>query len=106
VMKAKLLNQWLDGFSMILRRAIDEGDVMDSVSPDAASRLMVSMYMGLRQTSELGDPHKYFGDLEQALLLVLPSLVSSEQIGYMTQFIKRRTTLASSTEPLPGFASA
>ena len=33
VMKAKLVNEWLDGFSMILRRAIDEGDVMDSVGP-------------------------------------------------------------------------
>ncbi|MDT5095422.1 MAG: hypothetical protein QOH60_4785 [Mycobacterium sp.] len=106
VMKAKLLNQWLDGFALILRQAVDEGDVIDQVSPDAASRLLVSLYMGLRQTSELGDPHRFFGDLEQALLLLLPSLVSSEQIGYMTQFIKRRTNLASSTPPLPPFDSA
>ncbi|MDT5010211.1 MAG: hypothetical protein QOH57_1828 [Mycobacterium sp.] len=106
VMKAKLLNQWLEGFALILRRAIDEGDVMDQISPDAASRLLVSLYMGMRQTSELGDPHKYFGDLEQALLLLLPSLVSSEQIGYMTQFIKRRTTLAAGTKPLSGFDPA
>jgi AcrR family transcriptional regulator len=106
VMKAKLLNQWLDGFALILRRAVDEGDVIDHVSPDGASRLLVSLYMGLRQTSELGDPHRFFGDLEQALLMLLPSLLSSEQIGYMTQFIKRRTNLASSTPPLPAFDSA
>jgi TetR/AcrR family transcriptional repressor of nem operon len=105
VMKAKLVNQWLDGFSMIMRRAIDEGDVVEHVNPESASRFLVSLYMGMRQTSELSDPQKYFADLEQVLLLVLPSLVSGEQIAYMTQFIKRRTALASTTSPLPPFDS-
>jgi AcrR family transcriptional regulator len=99
--QAKLLGQWIDSFALILRRAIDDGDVMDDVDPATAGRLLMSLYMGLRQTSDLGDPHKFFADLEAMWMLILPGLAADDRIGYLTQFIKRRTALALNT---PGFA--
>jgi AcrR family transcriptional regulator len=96
-LQARLLGQWVDSIALILRRAIDEGDVMDHVHPETAGRLLVALYMGLRQTSDLADPHKFFTDLEAVWMLILPGLVMADRIGYLTQFIKRRTSLASNT---------
>jgi TetR/AcrR family transcriptional regulator, transcriptional repressor for nem operon len=95
--QAKLLGQWVDSLAPILRRAIDEGDVMDHVNPETAGRLLVALYMGLRQTSDLVDPHKFFTDLEGIWMLILPGLATADRIGYLTQFIKRRTSLAYDT---------
>jgi AcrR family transcriptional regulator len=100
--QAKLLGQWIDSFALILRRAIDDGDVMDDVDPATAGRLLVSLYMGLRQTSDLADPHKFFADLEAMWMLILPGLAADDRIGYLTQFIKRRTALALNTSGFAG----
>jgi AcrR family transcriptional regulator len=98
--QAKMLGQWIDAFGVILQRAIDEGDVRDDVKPDVGSRLLVALYVGLRQASDLSDSQKYFTDLEQAWLVLLPGLAHPDRIGYMTQFIKRRTAVAMNTVPL------
>jgi AcrR family transcriptional regulator len=100
--QAKLLGQWIDSFALILRRAIDDGDVMDDVDPATAGRLLMSLYMGLRQTSDLADPHKFFADLEAMWMLILPGLAADDRIGYLTQFIKRRTALALNTSGFAG----
>jgi TetR/AcrR family transcriptional repressor of nem operon len=98
--QAKMLGQWIDAFAVILQRAIDEGDVRDDVKPDEGGRLLVSLCMGLRQTSDLFDSHKFFTDLERTWLILLPGLTQPDRIGYMAQFIKRRTTVAMNTVSL------
>jgi AcrR family transcriptional regulator len=98
--QAKMLGQWIDAFAVILRRAIDEGDVRDDVKPEVGGRLLVGLYMGLRQTSDLSDSHKFFTDLEQTWLVLLPGLAKPDRSAYMAQFIKRRTAVAMDTVPL------
>ena len=98
--QAKLLGEWIDAFTMVLQRAIAEGDVRDDVNPEVAGRLLVALYMGLRQTSELSDSRKFFTDLEQIWLLLLAALAQPDRMAYMTQFIRRRTAVAVNTVPL------
>jgi TetR/AcrR family transcriptional regulator, transcriptional repressor for nem operon len=98
--QTKLLGQWIDSFAVVLRRAVEEGDVRDHADPEAAGRLLVALYMGLRQISDLADAHAFFTDLEQTWLLVLPGLAAADRVDYMTQFIKRRSALAIHTAPL------
>ena len=101
--QAKLLSEWIDVFAVILQRAIAEGDVRAEVKPEVAGRLLVALHMGLRQANELSDSHKFFTDLEQIWLVILASLAQPDRIGYMTQFVRRRTAVAVDTVPLrPG----
>jgi len=99
-LQAKLLSEWIDAFALILQRAIAEGDVRSGVEPEVAGRLLVSFHMGFRQTSEMSDSHSYFTDLEQIWLLILAGLAEPDRIDYMTQFVRRRTTVAFDTVPL------
>jgi hypothetical protein len=74
--------------------------VREDVKPEVGGRLLVALYMGLRQASDLYDSHRFFTDLEQAWLVLLPGLAKPDRIGYMTQFIKRRTAVAMTTAAL------
>jgi TetR/AcrR family transcriptional regulator, transcriptional repressor for nem operon len=56
--------------------------------------LLVSMYLGLRQTSNLAEPERFLRDLENAWGLVLPGFAKADRIDYLTEFIKRRTAVA------------
>ena len=99
-LQAKVLSEWVDVFMVILKRAITEGDVRAEVKPEVAGRLLVALHIGLRQTSELTDPHKFFTDLEQIWLVILAGVAEPDRIGYMTQFLRRRTAVAVKTVPL------
>ncbi len=52
------------------------------------------MFVGLRQISDIDDPHRYFTDLEKAWALMLPGFGNPDRIDYLNQFIKRRIALA------------
>ena len=93
-LQASLLGEWVAVFASITRKAIDEGDIVDHHDPQAIARLLVSMYLGLRQTSNLAEPERFLRDLEQAWALILPGVANPRRIGYLTQFIKRRTAVA------------
>ena len=80
-----------------------EGDIVDECDPQDVGRLLVSTYMGLRQTSNLDEPERFLLDLERTWALVLPGFVRPERIEYFSQFIRRRTTIAiGSTSALAG----
>ena len=51
----------------------------------------MSIYMGLRQTSNLDEPKQFLIDLEKTWALMLPGFVRPDRIDYFRQFIKRRT---------------
>jgi hypothetical protein len=78
----------------LTRRAIGEGDVVEHVDPEHTARLLVSMYLGLRQTSNLDEPESFIRDLESLWMLVLPGFANPEKLGYFAGFIRRRSALA------------
>jgi TetR/AcrR family transcriptional regulator, transcriptional repressor for nem operon len=102
-LQAERLQGWIQTLTVIAGHAIDEGDIMDDSDPQAVGRLLVSIYMGLRQTSNLDEPEQFLMALEKTWLLLLPGMVRPERIDYFGQFIRRRTAIAiSSTSALAG----
>ena len=69
---------------------------LPTATPHDVGRLLVSVFMGLRQTTDIDDPQRYFADLEKTWVLTLPGFVNPERIAYLNQFIRRRTGLAAS----------
>jgi TetR/AcrR family transcriptional regulator, transcriptional repressor for nem operon len=102
-LQAKRLGGWIQMLSAIAGRAIAEGDILDECDPQDVGRLLVSTYMGLRQTSDLDEPERFLADLETTWVLLVPGVVRPDRIDYFKQFIKRRTALAiGSTAALAG----
>ena len=93
-LQAKQLAGWIQTLAVIADRAIAEGDILDECDPQEVARLLVSIYMGLRQTSNLDEPEQFLLDLEKTWALLLPGIVRPERIDYFTQFIRRRTAIA------------
>ena len=93
-LQANLLGAWVQTIAETVGRGIDEGDIFDERDPQDVGRLLVSTYMGLRQTSNLDEPEQFLSDLEKTWALVLPGIVRPERIDYFRQFIRRRTAIA------------
>jgi AcrR family transcriptional regulator len=93
-LQAKVLDNWVVAFAAMTRRAIAEGDVVAGSDPEHVARLMVSLYLGLRQTSNLDEPDTYIGHFESAWLMVLSGFANPESIAYFAGFIRRRSALA------------
>jgi AcrR family transcriptional regulator len=93
-LQERLLGGWIDMLGEIAVRAIREGDIVDRADPEDIGRLLVSIYMGLRQASNLDDPVVLLGDYQKALSTVLHGIVQPDKIDYFAQFLKRRTALA------------
>jgi TetR/AcrR family transcriptional repressor of nem operon len=93
-LQERLLGGWIEMLGEIAGRGIREGDIVDRADPEDIGRLLVSIYMGLRQASSLDDPVILLGDYQKALSTVLRGIVQPEKIDYFAQFLKRRTALA------------
>jgi TetR/AcrR family transcriptional regulator, transcriptional repressor for nem operon len=93
-LQPKLLGGWTKALADVTRRAITEGDVSERCEPQDVGRLIVSMYMGLRQTSDLDEPERFLLDLEKCWTLVLTGILQPDRIDFFRQFIRRRTALA------------
>lgn len=93
-LQARLFKQWIESLVPVARRAVTEGDIIDECAPEDLVRLIVAMYLGLCQASELDDPTQLLVDLEKAWCLVLPGTVQPERLGYFRQFLRRRAALA------------
>ena len=93
-LQASVLGEWVSTFAEIGRRAVGEGDVVEERDPDDIARLLVSMYLGLRQTSNFAEPERFLHDLEMGWALVLPGFANPDRLEYFTQFLRRRTALA------------
>ena len=101
--QAKLLGAWINTLALTIQRAIGEGDIFDECDPQDVGRLLVSIYMGLRQTSNLDEPEQFLLDLEKTWALALPGFVRPDRLDYFRQFIRRRTAIAiGSTSALAG----
>jgi TetR/AcrR family transcriptional repressor of nem operon len=93
-LQERLLGGWIEMLGEIAERGIREGDIVDRADPEDIGRLLVSIYMGLRQASNLDDPVVLLGDYQKALSTVLHGIVQPDKIDYFAQFLKRRTALA------------
>ncbi|MCV7066312.1 TetR/AcrR family transcriptional regulator [Mycolicibacterium houstonense] len=89
----RALAEWVQGFAGIAKRAIGEGDFTAETDPESVARLLVSIYLGVRQTSDLDDPRRFLTDLEHSWRLALPGFVEPERLGYLKQYIRRRTAV-------------
>jgi hypothetical protein len=92
------LHGWIELLGEIAGRGIREGDIVDHGDPEDIGRVLVSIYMGLRQASSLDAPAVRLSDFEKALSTVLRGIVQPDRIGYFTQFVKRRTAARSGLE--------
>ena len=102
-LQAERLGGWIQTLSAIAARAVAERDILEECDPQDVGRLLVSTYMGLRQTSNLDEPERFLSDLEKTWVLMVPGFVRPDRIDYFRQFITRRTALAiRSTAALAG----
>ncbi|MGB3331728.1 MAG: TetR/AcrR family transcriptional regulator [Mycobacterium sp.] len=95
-LQATVLNNAIQALSVVTERAITEGDVLDR-DPQDVARMMVALYLGLRQAGNLDEPEQFLRELERIWSVVLPSVVPADRIDYFVQFVRRRTALAVKT---------
>jgi AcrR family transcriptional regulator len=93
-LEARILCELIGGLTTIAARAIAEGDIAEGHDPEDIVRILVGTYIGLRHTSDLDQPQRFLGDLEKAWNLLLPGFVNTDRIGYLRQFVGRRTAVA------------
>ena len=93
-LQARLLGDWIQLMGEIAQRGIAEGDIVEQADPEDVGRLLVSIYVGMRQASNLDEPVRLLTDFGKALATVLRGIVQPDKIDYFAQFVKRRTALA------------
>jgi TetR/AcrR family transcriptional regulator, transcriptional repressor for nem operon len=100
-LQERLLNGWIELIGEIAGRGVAEGDIVQHGDPEDIGRLLVAIYMGLRQASSLDEPVVLLGDFEKAMSTVLRGIVQPDRLAYFSQFLKRRTALAIKAVALP-----
>ena len=93
-LQTRLLGGWIQLMGEIANRGIAEGDIVDQADPEDVGRLLVSIYVGMRQASNLDEPAQLLTDFGKAMSTVLRGIVQPDKIDYFNQFVKRRTALA------------
>ena len=94
-LEARKLREAVDALAHIAHRAVGDGDIVEGSDPTDIARLLVSMYIGVRHTSDLDNAQLFLADLEKAWLLLLPGFADPARIAYLSQFVRRRTAVAS-----------
>jgi TetR/AcrR family transcriptional regulator, transcriptional repressor for nem operon len=93
-LQTRLLGGWIQLMGEIAQRGIAEGDIVDHADPEDVGRLLVSIFVGMRQASNLDEPVQLLSDFGKALSTVLGGIVRPDRNDYFAQFVKRRTALA------------
>jgi TetR/AcrR family transcriptional repressor of nem operon len=93
-LQKRLLDDWAKALAGVVEQAIAEGDIDEKCDPQDVGRLMVSLHMGLRQTSNLEEPERFLQDLEKCWLLLLNGILRADRAEYFRQFLRRRAALA------------
>jgi TetR/AcrR family transcriptional regulator, transcriptional repressor for nem operon len=90
----RLLSGWIQALAGVAEKAITEGDIDHTCDPQDVGRLIVSLHMGLRQTSDLDDAQRFLLDLEKSWSLLLGGVLRPDRMDYFGQFVRRRAALA------------
>ncbi len=93
-LQERLLGEWIEALAGVAEQAIAEGDIDPQCDPQDVGRLIVSIQMGLRQTSNLDDPERFLLDLEKSWALLLRAILQPDRMEYFRQFVRRRAALA------------
>jgi len=93
-LQSRLLGGWIQLLGEIAERGSAEGDIVEQVDPEDVGRLLVSIYVGMRQASSLDEPVQFLSDFGKALSTLLRGIVQPERVEYFAQFVKRRAALA------------
>jgi TetR/AcrR family transcriptional repressor of nem operon len=93
-LQARVSESWVQTFADIATRGISQGDIRRDCDAEQVARLLTSLYLGLRQTSELDDAQRFIADFEAGLLMALPGFANPDRLPYLTGFIRRRSALA------------
>ena len=93
-LQTRLLGGWIQLMGEIAQRGIAEGDIVEQADPEDIGRLLVSIYVGMRQASNLDEPVQLLTDFGKALSTVLRGIVQPDKTDYFAQFVRRRTALA------------
>jgi TetR/AcrR family transcriptional regulator, transcriptional repressor for nem operon len=93
-LQERLLDDWAKALAGVVEQAIAEGDIGQQCDPQDVGRLMVSLHLGLRQTSNLDQPEQFLLDLEKSWALMLTGILQQDRIEYFRQFLRRRSALA------------
>lgn len=93
-LKFRVLNEWIDAIARIIKKAVEQGDVRKDADAMGVARVLVSMYLGLRQCSDLADAERFLRELEAAWSVMVPGFVVDDRRTYVMEFIKRRTGIA------------
>lgn len=75
-------------------RDIQPGDIRTDCDAEDVARLLTSLYLGVRQTSNLYDANQFIGSYETVLLLALAGFTDPDRLAYFTAFVRRRSALA------------
>ncbi|WP_099024158.1 TetR/AcrR family transcriptional regulator [Mycolicibacterium palauense] len=90
----ELITSWTDSFARLAKRAVDDGDVAAGADAREIARTVVSLFLGLRQTSRDDDPADYLASLRGGWALLLPGVVVADREEYFARFVARRTKMA------------
>jgi TetR/AcrR family transcriptional repressor of nem operon len=93
-LQQKLLGNWAEALAGVVEQAIAEGDIDKRCDPLDVGRLLVSLHMGLRQTSSLDRSEQFLLDVEKCWTFILTGILQPDRFDYFGQFLKRRATLA------------
>jgi TetR/AcrR family transcriptional regulator, transcriptional repressor for nem operon len=93
-LQEKLLDDWVKSLAAVVQQAIAEGDIDQRCDPEDVGRLLVSLHMGLRQTSSLDQPERFLRDLEKCWTFILTGVLQPDRFEYFGQFLRRRAMLA------------
>jgi hypothetical protein len=92
-----LFDRWIKALARVAEQAKSEGDINEQCDPQGIGRLMVSLHMGLRKTSNLDEPERFLRDLEMCWTLLLTGILQPDRSDYFSQFLRRRAALAINT---------
>jgi hypothetical protein len=84
---------WIEFVTTLIQKAVTEGDVVHHHDPEDIAKMLVALWVGTRQISDLDHLEHYLDNLQKAWILALPSFTNPDRIDYFTQFIKRRHAL-------------
>ncbi|MCW2513608.1 MAG: transcriptional regulator [Mycobacterium sp.] len=93
-LQTRISENWVQTFADIAKRGVVEGDIRPECDPEHVARLLTSLYLGVRQTSNLDDAEQFIGDFEAILLVALPGFANPDRLPYLMDFIRRRSALA------------
>jgi len=93
-LQERVVSAWANSVAGVVEQAIAEGDIDARCDPQDVGRLVVSLHMGMRQTSNLDEPERFLLDLEKSWTLMLAGILQPDRIEYFRQFLRRRAALA------------